>query len=132
MGNLLTLAALVFIFSFQLRSFRRSKKKVIDNGVTKSQYKWSILLFWLYLVPMAPFIISIEATAWLLMPIPIGVVFFIPGIIYGRKLSQDLETSGVDYKVEAGRTFDSMKWLGLGGLIYVLGGWVFNIAVLTL
>jgi hypothetical protein len=95
--------------TLELNSHTQSMlKSQIDNGEVNALK----ICFWVYIPGMILTYIPISIYTHL-----IGMILFIPGIIFGYIYSRKLETSGTDYGVNAGRAISNVMWLGVGILV---------------
>ncbi len=128
-------AALIFIFILVIKLYSKLKKNkddYLNYGISKKDHSFLSTSLWLYLIPLLILIFPINPLVYLLYPLPIVILFIVPGIVYGRKAGASLSTSGIDVGVRAGRTAENVMWLGVGTLIFVLGNWGFGIFTLYL
>ena len=127
---MLGIVALVFIVIFCFKYNKELKKKksgFIDHGVSEKEFNSLILFTWLYLIPLLVFVIPHKAITFMIYPVPIALVFFLPGIITGRSISKKLEVSGIDVGVSAGRSASKNMWLGVGGFCFALFNWLIGV-----
>lgn len=126
-------AAIIFIFMLVLTlqsTLRKNKAGFIEYGVSEKNHVLLSVSLWLYLLPLLILVFPIKPQIYLLYPIPLLILFLIPGIIIGRRAGNILSTCGIDVGVDAGRNAENVMWLGVGTLIFVLGNWgygIFNI-----
>ena len=132
---MLGIAALIFIVILVLRlqtALKNNKTGFVEHGVPEKNYTVLIVSLWLYLIPLLILVFPVNPLIYLLYPLPLIVLFIIPGIVYGRRTGAMLSTSGIDIGVNAGRTAENVMWLGVGSLLFVLGNWGFGIFELYL
>ena len=133
--NMLGIAALIFIVILVLRlqtALKNNKTGFVEHGVPEKNYTVLIVSLWLYLIPLLILVFPVNPLIHLLYPLPLIVLFIIPGIVNGRRAGAILSTSGIDIGVNAGRTAENVMWLGVGSLLFVLGNWGFGIFELYL
>lgn len=129
------LAALIFILILVLKlqtGLKNNKIGFVEHGISEKNHALLSVYLWLYLIPLLILAFPINPLIYLLYPLPILILFIIPGITLGRKTGNILSTSGIDIGVEAGKTAENVMWLGIGSLLFVLGNWGFGIFTLYL
>jgi len=80
-----------------------------NNGMSDEQVKFLKISSWMYVPGLIGVMVPTSLLAFIL-----GIVCFMPGVILGRKYSYQLEGSGTDLGVNAGRAISKVMWLGFG------------------
>jgi hypothetical protein len=102
------------------------------NSVTAKEVLSIRVFMWLYLVVLLITIFPVPPLNYLLYPVPVSILFLLPGIFKGKKLGAVLEVSGNDRGVAAGRVVSNITWLGIGVGIYIIVVWGVGWFVATL
>ena len=117
---------LVIIIFFCITSVKLSislfkqKEVIITNGITPIQFTTLQVCLLLTLIPIIALSLPVPVLRQLILPIPFGIVFFVPAILVASKITKHLSTQGTDLTELASRTTSNIKWLGYGGIIIIL------------
>ncbi len=120
---MLRIAALIILgfMSFRVdRQLASSRRSFVDYGISERSCHILRASVWLYIAALAIWASYHGYLFVLSFPVPVVAVLFLPGVIQGRSISKRLK-SGDDIAVRAGRIASNAMWLGVGGLIFVLG-----------
>ena len=117
----------IFITTYKLNGIlKENKNGFLNHGISSKDYKKLKFTLWLYVLPVLIIAFPIKYFIYFIYPIPLLILFFIPGIKISKKTGKSLSTSGIDVGVKAGKVADNVMALGIGAMLLVLGIWAFG------
>lgn len=119
---LLTLALLIVAIVLSIRfalAISSQIPGIVENGVSPVMARIIQLISLLYILPAMALVLPFSWLAWFL-PLPLGLLVLVSGIVLSGRCSRVLERSGRDVGVEAGRNMANVMWLGISIIIYMM------------
>jgi len=117
MLQIILLIALIGIAMDTTRTVQRNRGIFAEFGQTTA-VKW---LVWLYPLPLAIPIISLSLARYLVFPLPLGILFFLPAIAVAAVNRRHFERAGTDRADRAQRAADRVVMSGVLAAIGFLG-----------
>ena len=128
LGLILYIVLFIIVYSSIKLSFQLSKHKSAFNkhGVAANQVVWLQIASLLYALSLLGYILSFSVLD-LFRPIPFGLLILLPGILLGKKLSAQMQLTGVTDGVNAGNVAGNIMWLGIATGIFIIANIMFTL-----
>ncbi len=120
MLSLIFLIALIVATAKYTSDIKPHKEQIIEKGVDEELFDIYLIGLWLYFVP--PLLAFIFPLAYRIYTIPLLAAFYLPSIIIGIKISNQLDR-GYDYVRKIGKKINQTVWIGYGGIALVFFNW---------
>jgi hypothetical protein len=111
---IVALIALVGVATDTARAVHRERAVFAELGQT-TVIKW---LVWLYPLPLVIPLLGPSAARYLLFPVPLGVLFFVPAIAAGLRNQRRFERAGTDRVDRAQR---AAGYVVMSGVLAAIG-----------